>query len=117
MRCAGRSARTARRTSSSRPSGAAAPTLLARLKPKPVLHVAGENDPLVKFTWQKQTMDALRKLNQCGEGQQWHDEKWCTLHPSRVGAPVITCVHPGAHQFPAEAPAIIVKFFKEQRKP
>ncbi|MCX7010405.1 MAG: dienelactone hydrolase family protein, partial [Kiritimatiellaeota bacterium] len=47
------------------PSGAAAPTLLGQLKPKPVLHVAGEKDPLVKFEWQKATMDAVRKLNGC----------------------------------------------------
>ena len=53
----------------------AAPRLLTRLKPKPVVHVAGENDPLVKFSWQKQTMDAVRKLNQCGEGQPWEGEK------------------------------------------
>jgi polyhydroxybutyrate depolymerase len=97
------------------PSAAAAPTLLAQLKPKPVLHVAGENDPLVKFAWQQQTMDALRKINACGEGQPW--EKSCTLYPSKIGAPVVTLIHPGTHQFLSEAPPIMVKFFKEHAKP
>jgi polyhydroxybutyrate depolymerase len=88
---------------------------LPLLKPKPVLHVAGEKDPLVRFAWQKQTMDALRKLNECGEGKPW--ERGCTVYESRVGAPVVTFIHPDTHQFPEAAPAIIVKFFKEHTKP
>jgi polyhydroxybutyrate depolymerase len=96
------------------PSGAAAAKLFQILTPKPVMHVAGENDPLVKFTWQKQTMDALRKLNECGEGQSCG--KWCMLYPSKIGAPVVTFIYPGGHAFPAEATAAIVKFFKEQAK-
>ncbi|HLQ47084.1 MAG TPA: hypothetical protein VK137_20240 [Planctomycetaceae bacterium] len=82
-----------------------------------MLHVAGESDPLVKFDWQKQMMEALRKLNECEEGQPWEKEKWCTLYPSKLGAPVVTCIHPGNHKFLDEAPAIIVKFFKEHTQP
>jgi len=82
-----------------------------------VLHVAGENDPLVKFSWQKQTMDAARKLNQCGEGQPWEGEKGCTIYPSKLDAPLVTFIHPGTHQFPAAAPAVIVKFFKQHSLP
>lgn len=93
------------------PSAAPAARNLALLKPKPVLHVAGEKDTLVKFEWQQQTMNALRKLNQCGEGRPW--AKDCTLYESKLGAPVVTFIHPGAHQFPAAAPALIVKFFQE----
>ena len=99
------------------PSAAAAARSLSQLKPKSVLHVAGENDALVKFAWQQQTMNALRKLNQCGEGQPWGKEKGCMLYPSKLGAPVVTFIHPGTHQFPATAPAIIVKFFKEHSLP
>lgn len=89
----------------------------AAFVPKPVLHVAGENDSLVKFAWQKMMMNALRKMNQCGEGKPWHDEKNCTIYESKVGAPVVTFIHPGTHKFPEEAPALIVKFFKEHAKP
>ena len=86
------------------------------LKPKPVLHVAGEKDPLVKFEWQKATMDALRKLNGCDEtGSPW--DKWCTLYPSKSGTPVVTFIHPGDHAFAKEAPPIIVKFFKQHARP
>ncbi len=97
------------------PSAAAAPTLLDKLQPKPVLHVAGESDPLVKFAWQQATIDKLRQMNQCGEGQP--GEKGYTLYPSKIGAPVVTLIHPGAHQFLRDAPAIIVKFFKEHAQP
>jgi polyhydroxybutyrate depolymerase len=94
------------------PCAAAALTLFGQLKPKPVLHLAGENDPLVKFAWQQTTIDAVRKINQCGEGQPWGDH--CTLYPSKIGDPVVTYIHPGHHEVPPDAPAVIVKFFKEQ---
>lgn len=99
------------------PSASAAGQRIKLTKPKPVLHAAGENDPLVKFEWQKETMDALRKLNQCGEGKPWGNEKQCTIYKSKVNAPVVTYIHPGTHAFPSQAPAIIVKFFKEHAKP
>ena len=97
------------------PCAAAAPKVMSLLKPKPALHLAGEKDPLVKYEWQQQTMAVVRKLNECGEGQPW--EKFCTLYPSKIDAPVVTFIHPGGHQFPADAPATIVKFFKEHAKP
>jgi len=96
------------------PSGAAA-RRQTNLKPKPVLHVAGEKDPLVLFDWQKRTMDAVRQLNGCGEGKPWGEH--CTFYPSKTGTPLVTYIYPGGHTFPAEAPAIIVKFFKEHAKP
>jgi polyhydroxybutyrate depolymerase len=99
------------------PSAAAGVRALDSLKAKPVLHVAGEKDPLVKFAWQQQTMDALRKLNQCGKGQPWEGEKGCTIYSSKVGAPLVTFIHPGTHQFPATAPDIILKFLKEHSLP
>ena len=97
------------------PCAAAAPKVQSLLKPKPVLHLAGENDPLVKYAWQQMTMTAIRKLNECGDGKPW--EKFCTLYPSKIDAPVVTYIHSGGHQFPSEAPATIVKFFKEHAKP
>lgn len=96
------------------PSGAAAPLLLGKLKPKPVLHVAGENDPLVKYAWQQHTINAVRKLNQCTDGQPWGEVESCTLYPSKLDMPVVTFIHSGGHAFPAAAPAAIVKFFKER---
>lgn len=85
--------------------------------PKPVLHVAGEKDALVKFEWQKMMMAALRKANQCGEGKPWNADQRCTIYQSKVSAPVVTYITEGTHKFPDEAPEIIVKFFKEHAKP
>ena len=84
------------------------------LRPKPVLHMAGENDPLVQFEWQKRTIEELRKLNGCGEGKPWGEH--CTLYPSKTGTPVVTYIHPGGHGLPEEVPPVIVKFFKEHAK-
>ncbi len=97
------------------PSAAPAARNLALLKPKPVLHVAGEKDTLVKFAWQQQTMNALRKLNECGEGKPW--AKGCTIYESKLGTPVVTFIHPGTHKFPEAATALIVKFFQAHAQP
>jgi polyhydroxybutyrate depolymerase len=97
------------------PSAAAAARSLPLLKPKPVFHLAGAKDALVKFEWQERTIEALRRLNQCSEGAPW--EKSCTLYASKIGAPVVTFIHPGGHEFPREAPALIVMFFQQHAKP
>jgi polyhydroxybutyrate depolymerase len=88
---------------------------LPLLEPKPVLHVAGEKDTLVKFAWQRVAMDALKRLNRCEtEGQQW--AKFATLYPGPGGCSVTTLIHPGGHAMPPEVPALMVSFFKEHRK-
>jgi polyhydroxybutyrate depolymerase len=89
----------------------------SKLLPKPFFHLAAENDPLVKFTWQKATIDKLRELNQCGEGKPWTGEKGGTVYPSKAGTPVVTYIHAGEHKFPSEGPRLIVKFFKEHALP
>lgn len=81
--------------------------------PKPVLHVAGERDELVKFAWQQRMITALLRINQCGEGRPWNDAAGCTIYPSAANAPVVTFIHPGNHAFPPAARAHIVNFFKE----
>jgi polyhydroxybutyrate depolymerase len=97
------------------PSSAVAARVMNDLKPKPVMHIAGETDPLVKFAWQKATIDRLRQINHCEEqGQEW--AKFCTLYPSREGTPVVALIHPGNHKFYAEAPPLIVRFFQAHAK-
>lgn len=98
------------------PSAAVAVFDFSKAPPKPVLHVAGENDPLVKFAWQQRMMSALRKHNQCGEGRPWDAENGCTLYLSKAGAPLVTFIHPGAHEYPSAAPALIVKFFQQHAR-
>ncbi|HLK60362.1 MAG TPA: prolyl oligopeptidase family serine peptidase [Chthonomonadaceae bacterium] len=99
------------------PAAAAVGWSLSRLKPKPALHVAGENDELVRFPMQQRTMDAIRKLNGCDPtGKPWAKAGTLvgTLYPSKSGAPFVSVIYPGTHAFPEEAPVLIVRFFKEQ---
>ncbi len=97
------------------PCAAAALRMSSDVKPKPVFHMAGEKDPLVKFQWQTMTIESMRKLDSCGEGQAWDNEKWCKIYPSKTGTPVVACIHPGGHELPSEVPPLVVKFFKQQQ--
>jgi polyhydroxybutyrate depolymerase len=99
------------------PSSAASARKDMSFTPKPVMHIAGEKDPLVKFAWQQEAISSLKKINHCGEGKPWGDSKLCTEYVSSSGHPVITCIHPGGHEFLKEAPALMVKFFQLHTKP
>ncbi|MBL8810007.1 MAG: acetylxylan esterase [Planctomycetaceae bacterium] len=96
------------------PSGSAALKLRGTLKPLPVFHIAGENDPLVRYAWQSMMIESLRKDQKCGEGKPWNEK--ATLYPSEIGTPVVTYITNQGHKFPADAPGMIVKFFKEHSK-
>ena len=96
------------------PSSAVDAKSLPKFKPKPVFHVAGEADPLVKFAWQKRMIEGLLRLNQCDMASGL--KPGLVTHASRIGAPVVTFIHPGGHEFPSEVPALIVSFFKEHPK-
>jgi len=86
------------------------------MKPKPAMHIAGENDPLVKYAWQAAAIKAVKIVNGCEDkGEEWAPQ--CTRYPSKNGAPFVTLIHPGDHKYLAEASPLIVKFFKEQQLP
>lgn len=97
------------------PSASPAGRSMKQLKPKPVMHLAGENDALVKYAWQERTMQFLKKLNGCADkGVPWHSAGGLSgaLYSSKGGTPLVTLISPGGHKFPKEAPALIVRFFK-----
>ena len=100
------------------PTAAAIVASLGKLTPKPVLHVAGQTDTSVKFAWQQATLENVRQLNDCGAGQPWGNAQWCTtLYPSKRGAPVVACLHPGGHDNPPGTSAMIVQFFQAAARP
>jgi polyhydroxybutyrate depolymerase len=86
------------------------------LKPMPALHVAGTHDTLVKWEWQRLTMERVRKLNGCAEqGEPWASTGTLTgvLYPSTNGTPFVALTHPGSHApAPGMAP-LVIRFFKE----
>lgn len=87
--------------------------------PMPVLHVAGEKDPIVKFAWQKATFAAVRRFNGCSEeGRPWAKEGVleATLYPSAKGAPLVTAIHAGGHEYAKGSSELIARFFKENPK-
>ncbi len=101
------------------PCAAAALQYAVTLDPKPCLHIAGTNDELVKYAWQDRMMTIVKGKNLCAPtGTAW--DKDCTLYaPEKkgTGAPFISFIHNGTHKYPTEAPALIVKFFKEHQLP
>jgi hypothetical protein len=86
--------------------------MISTFKPRPMLQIAGKNDPIQKLASQEKTVQEVAQLNQCGAGEPWGNK--CTVYPSKIGAPVVLFVHPGHHEVPGDAPPIIVKFFKRQ---
>ena len=99
------------------PSAAGSRSLLTtQPKPIPVMHVAGQKDALVRFAWQERTMRRVRTINGCGDqGSDW--AKGCKLYSSEKGAVFVSLIHSGGHKYSAEAPALIVRFFKEHARP
>jgi polyhydroxybutyrate depolymerase len=95
------------------PCASAAGRRIKLTSPKPVLHLAGKNDPLVKFAWQTATIELLIELNDCAKTSQSDAKVPWAVYPSSE-APVYTYIHEGTHKYPDEAPAIIAKFFREQ---
>ncbi|MCY2935136.1 MAG: prolyl oligopeptidase family serine peptidase [Planctomycetota bacterium] len=90
---------------------------LGPLKPKPVLHIAGERDDLVKFEWQKMTIETLKTLNKTSSAKDWPNGKYCKIYDSTDGPPVVALIHPGGHSYNREAPEAIVAFFKKFPEP
>ncbi len=90
------------------------------LPPMPVIHVAGEKDPIVKFAWQQATFTAVRRFNNCTEeGKPWAKEGILdsTIFTSTKGAPLVTAIHGGGHEYAKGSTELIVRFFKENPKP
>ncbi len=93
---------------------------LGDYRPLPVLHIAGENDPVVKYEWQKLTFMAVKKINACDEqAQPWAGSGILKgeIFPSSKGAPLVTVVHAGKHEYPKGASELIIRFLKEQARP
>jgi polyhydroxybutyrate depolymerase len=88
----------------------------ADIKPLPVIHVAGKDDPIVKFSWQERTFENVRAANACtNDGKPWAAEGGltATLYESSKGAPLVTVIHEGGHEYPKGSSALITRFFKE----
>jgi len=96
------------------PSAAIGPRQGKGLQPKPLIHLLGDNDPLVKPAWQEAMIVQARKLNGAGDGKPWGKEAKATLYPAPDGNDLVVWRHQGGHKFPGkEAVAAMVQFFQE----
>ncbi len=87
--------------------------LIGGARPKPALIIAGEKDELVPFSAQRAGLEATLRLNRAGAtGRPWSG-RYTTLYVSSIGADVVAYVHSGDHTMPADAGAMMVKFFDE----
>lgn len=104
------------------PSAAAgAQRFRRKMTPCPCLHFGGRDDPLVKFAWQEASMSAVRQINGCSDkpepwGKPTPGSDDCLVYPSTKNAPFVSCLYDGGHEYHAEAPALIVRFFKEHAR-
>jgi len=94
-------------------AGQHAPSLRITV-PKPLIHVAGEQDHQNDIELQKGSIEMARRVNgatekgaPCGK----HCAQYAPVSDS-MGAPVMTVLHPGAHVYPIETSETIVRFFK-----
>ena len=81
-------------------------------QPRPVLHVAGTRDRVVRYADQEAAIAVAMEVNGvdaatgCGAG--------CTLYGADTEAPVMTWIHGGAHVYPRGTSERIVSFFRRQ---
>jgi polyhydroxybutyrate depolymerase len=77
---------------------------------KPVFHVAGERDRVVRFADQEAAIAVAIEVNgvdattSCGSG--------CTVYGAGTAAPVVTWIHAGGHVYPRETSERIAAFFR-----
>lgn len=93
------------------PSAAVAGKIVKLLKPKPAMHIMGENDPLVKPLWQKLMYQEVMRLNGCAQQGIFYAQN-AVIYPSKANNPFVLYSYAGNHTYPAAADEVIIKFFK-----
>jgi polyhydroxybutyrate depolymerase len=79
--------------------------------PKPLFHVAGTQDTVIRFADQQRAIEVAKQVDgvsgkgaACGNG--------CTTYKS-AGAEVMSWIHPGGHEYPPSTSERIAKFFQD----
>jgi polyhydroxybutyrate depolymerase len=97
------------------PSGSPANLLVRSFEPRPVFHVAGEADKLVPVAGQRLTIGGLRRLLGT-DASKARKEGYASYETGKGGLELATYIHPGGHEYPSEAPKLIVEFFKRHHR-
>lgn len=80
------------------------------LKPTPLIHVVGTEDPVVKPEGQERTLAQMRVMNGCDPVSD--QPLGLSESKSSKGAPVAVYRYKGGHKLPDDAPEKIIDFFK-----
>jgi polyhydroxybutyrate depolymerase len=84
------------------------------IKPVPLIHIGGTEDPLVRYTGQSRAVGRVRTINQCeDDAKPWGDIAGAERWESKVRAPVVFVTHGGGHEYWNRSSELIVKFFKD----
>lgn len=97
------------------PSGSPATGMLRALKPASAFCTAGEKDPLIPYFGQKRSIDYIARLIGV-DATKAKVDGYVRIAPGRGGLELGTYVHPGGHEYPPEAAAATVEFFKRHSK-
>ena len=89
------------------------PTKIARdsLEPIPCLIVGGRNDRLVRFAWQQDSINFVRKIDGCPREPRETQGK-LSVYPSSLDIPFETYIDEGGHEVPEGIMDHIIGFFK-----
>ena len=94
---------------------------VGRLTPKPAIVCGGLSDTVVPFDHQRRAMEAVRRLDGCGDGvagEPWGDVPGATVYRPAGGATagpsVVTYVYAGGHPMDRAEAGLIVRFFRDQ---
>ena len=96
------------------PVAARLPSSVRPTRPKPVFHVAGARDQVVRFADQQAAIEIARTVNgsrqpgPCGDG--------CIVYGAGSSAPVMAWIHSGAHVYPRRTTEQIVAFFRDHAR-
>lgn len=92
-------------------------------QPRSILAIAGLVDTTDPYAMQVASIESARQADHAtGNGQDCPVPNGavgtkCTLYPSTTQTPVKTFIHTGGHVYPVWAPAVLVAFFKNHKRP
>jgi polyhydroxybutyrate depolymerase len=84
-------------------------------QPRPLFHVAGKRDQVVRFSDQQTAIKVAIEVNVVGNARTRCGED-CTVYGPSTPAPVMTWIHPGAHVYPRGTTERIVSFFRDNSR-
>jgi polyhydroxybutyrate depolymerase len=82
------------------------------LTPKPIFHIAGRNDSIVKYELQLETIKSIVKVNKC-ESALTTNNVGIQKYRSFIDVPLMVYIHNGGHSVPKEVIPYIIDFYKE----